>query len=228
MKKVLITLSAFAMIFSVLATNAVADSAAYGFRLSLVDWEEKSLFDERAKEDGVQFGPTIRYDFGDRGQYMVGLDASYGSIGKLDRSDFDLIFGYNISPSFRLFANLRYLWQDLDAGALEELDSDIKTTGLGAGVGLEGSVPLGYTGFFAFGSTRVAPMRMKTDVDDSDGTAVLWAYEGGLAYSMVMDTIVSDSTVFFAIGYRHQQLKGGDFDEKTTMPFAEIGFRQEF
>lgn len=228
MKKSLIMLSATAMIILAVAIKAHADSAAYGFRLSLVDWEEKSLFDERAKEDGVQFGPTIRYDFGDRGQYVAGLDAAYGSISKLARADFDLMLGYNISPSFRLTANLRYLWQELDKGALEKLDSDIKTIGIGAGVGLEGSVPLGYTGFFAFGSTRVAPMRMKTDVDDSDGTAVLWAYEGGLAYSMVMDTIVSDSTVFFAIGYRHQQLKGGDFDEKTTMPFAEIGFRQEF
>ncbi len=228
MKKTMMMLSATAIIFSVVATTTRADSAAYGFRLSFMDWEEKSLFDERAQEDGVQFGPTIRYDFGNRDQFVVGLDAAYGSIGKLDRADFELLVGFNIAPSFRLFANLRYLWQDLDQGALDELERDIKTTGIGAGIGLEGSVPLGYSGFFVFGSTRVAPMRMKTDVDDSDGTAVLWAYEGGLAYSMIMDTIVADSTVFFAIGYRHQQLKGGDFDEKTTMPFVEIGFRQEF
>jgi hypothetical protein len=226
-KRIITTIAASVFILGT-ASTVQAESASYGVRASFMEWQEKKLYDESIKEDGVQFGPTIRYNFGNAAQYTVGFDAGYGSIWDLDRADFDLMIGYDITPSFRLFADLRYLWQDLDARALDSLDSSAKTTGIGAGVGIEASIPLGYSGFFAFGSTRVAPMRMKTDVDDSDGTAVLWAYEGGLAYSMVMDTIVSDSSVFFAIGYRHQQLKDGDFDEKTTMPFVEVGFKQEF
>ncbi len=223
-----ITVSIIAGLFAVLAARTHADSVAYGVRLSQLNWQEKSLYEERIKEDGLMFGPTLRFNFGRQEQYVAGLDVGYAAMGDLDRADFDLLFGYNISPAIRLFADLRYLWQDLDQDASDTLDRDIKTTALGVGVGIEGSVPLGYSGFFVFGSMRVAPMRVKTDIDDADGTAVSWSYEAGVAYAWVLDTIAADSSVFIAAGYRHQQMKGGEFDERAQTPFAEFGFRQEF
>ena len=227
MKRMVIILGAAVVLLST-QTATQADSAAYGFRLSHLSWQEKSLYEETIKEDGAMFGPTLRFNFGPMEEYVLGFDAGYGSIGKLDRADFDLLFGYNIAPSIRIFANARYIWQDLDAGASETLESDIKTTAIGAGVGLEGSIPIGYSGFMAFGSMRVAPMRVKTDVPDSDGTAVSWAYEAGLAYAWPLDEVTSNSHLFLAVGYRHQQMKGGDFDERVQAPFLEFGFRQEF
>lgn len=228
MKKCLIMLSAIALVLSVVTTNGWADSASYGVRLSFLDWEETALFEERIDEDGLMFGPTLRFNFGSQEQYVLGFDAGYGSMGNLDRADVDLLFGYNIAPSIRVFADARYIWQDLDANASETLDQHIESTAIGLGVGLEGSVPLGYSGFFVFGNMRVAPMRMKSDVDDADATTVSWAYEAGLAYALLLDTIATDSSVFLAAGYRHQQTKGGEFDERVQSPFVEFGFRQEF
>jgi opacity protein-like surface antigen len=228
MKKHLILFSVLAVILASPASKAVADSTAAGFRISFMDWQEEGLFDEKIKEDGVMFGPTLRFNFGQQEQFVLGLDAGYGSLGKLDRADFDLLLGYNLAPSIRIFADLRYFWQELDESASESLDRSIKTTGIGPGVGLEGSVPLGFSSVFLFGSIRIAPMQVKTDVEDADGTAVSWSYEAGIAYAWMVNTVAADSSMFLAAGYRHQQMKGGDFDERIQSPFLEFGFRQEF
>ncbi len=204
--------------------SALAASASYGFRLSDVRWKEKGLIpDERVSADGVMFGPTFLFRLDEDDLWSVGLDGFYGSMDKLDRADIDLTLGYSISSLFTLFLDARYLDYDYDDG-----DVDFGTHGFGVGPGVGVSAPLGTSGMFIFANTRVIPMDLTTDVEDADGTAVLWAYEGGLAYGGALDIGVNDTSLYLALGYRHQQMKGGDFDERLQTPFVEVGIRQEF
>ncbi|MFH0909540.1 MAG: hypothetical protein V1929_12340 [bacterium] len=205
-----------------------AESASFGVRLSSTTWKERSLFGEEAqKAEGSMFGPTLLFRLGQDDPWGIGLDGAYGQLDNMDRADTDLSLVYNISPAFGVFADFKYLWYDYESDSADRGES-ISTTGIGLGLGVNVNAPLGSSGFFAFGSMRAVPMSMETDVPDADGTSLLWAYEGGFAYGTPLDLGASDSSIYFSLGYRQQQLKGGEFDETTRQPFAEIGFKQEF
>lgn len=213
-----------ALLLAVAAPWGRAETASYGLRLNVASWEENELFgDESPDASGVSIGPSLLFRFGEGDEWSAGFEGFYGSMSDLDRADLDLTLGYSISSLFGVFLDMRYFWYDIEKG-----DAEANNSGVGIGPGVQVSVPFGGSGLFFFANTRVIPMALSLDNSEADDSAVLWAYEGGLAIAIEPNTGVNDSNVYLALGYRHQQMKGSDIDEKMQMPFLEAGFKQEF
>lgn len=227
--KRLVTLSvAFAMAL-VFGQEASAGSASYGFRGGFLTWNEDTLLGDGArKADGLMFGPTFVFRFGDNDQWAAGIDGAYGALGNMDRADCDLTLTYQVSTMFGVFADMRYSWYNYDGSGDADLNAEVTTSGIGLGVGLCVNVPVGESGTFVFANTRIMSIEMSTDVPGADGTPTLWAYEGGAAYAWDFDNEARKGSLYVSAGYRYQQMKGGEFDETIQLPFVEAGFKQEF
>ena len=214
---------------ALVAPTARAESGAYGFRIYPLDWKEQKLFGENSvSEDITAFGPSFLFRFGGGDALAVGLDGYYGSGGDLDRAELEGRFIYSPSDAFDISLDLRHTRYDYTARSGER-KVEISTRGTGPGLGLHVQAPLGEFGFIAFGSTRGMAMSMSTDVQDvSDRWTFLWLYELGIAYAQRIEMGLPDTSFYLAAGYRHQQMRGGDFDETVQMPFVEFGVRQQF
>lgn len=210
------------------AIPSIAESGAYGFRVYNLDWEENGIYDSDVSEDGVAFGPSFLFRLGEGNEYGLGFDGLYMDADKLERAEMDGRLLYTVSEIFDVSLELRHTWYDVtvDDGKGSRV---VGNNGTGLGLGVHFQVPLGESGIFAFGSTRGLAMNMSTDEPDrDDGSTFLWLYEVGIAFARPVEFGVSESSIYFAAGLRHQQNRGGDFDETAEMPFLEAGLRQEF
>lgn len=226
------TLRAWFCLFAAIAIgplSALAESGAYGFRLYQVDWKEKKLYgEEPVSEDGVAFGPSFLFRLGGGDNLGLGLDGYYLSAGDLERSEIDGRLLYTLSEVFDVSLELRHTRNDVTFGSGGN-SREVGTRGTGPGAGLHFQAPLGDSGLIAFGTTRGYAMSMSTDVEEVDDRwTFLWLYEFGLAFASRIELGVADSSIYVAAGYRHQQNRGGEFDETVEMPFLEFGLRQEF
>jgi len=227
MKKVslLIMVALFSLI---LCETGLADSGSLGIKLAPVQWREKDLFGSTQKASGMMYGPSVMFRFGDKERWSIGLEGLYGEFEDLSRADIDAMVMYNISPLFGVFVNFKYSWYEFDGTDDPTIGAEVETSGFGGGVGINFEAPLGRSPFFVFANTRIVPMKMKTDVADSDGWALLWSMEGGLAAAFDLGLEHYDISFYSALGYRYRIMRNSDFDESVSIPFVEAGFKQEF
>ncbi|MBA4386639.1 MAG: hypothetical protein C0404_01590 [Verrucomicrobia bacterium] len=222
MKKIYLSM---AVLMFVSIQACLAGSASYGFRVSSVTWKESEIFtDPSAKASGAMFGPSLLFKFPATDSLSLGIDGLYGALDNADRSDWDVTLSYQLAPYFTVFGEFKYLWYEYEVD--KDRKSATKAPGGGLGVGL--NVPLVPNGVILFANTRVLTMSVSSDEAGKGGNALMWAYEAGLALPLEFDSGAKDSNFYLAAGFRYQQMKGDNVDERAQMPFAEIGFRQEF
>lgn len=208
--------------------TVMAESASFGFRLHDMRWQEKKLYNERVRADGIMFGPEFMYRFGHDQEWAIGAEGLYGSFSGQDHVNLDAHVRYMLTPQVDLLAGVIYKWHDVGASDKTDPNRDLDTSALGGNIGLDMNAPLGHSGFFLFASSRIGPVRMRTDIPDSNTTAWLWRYEGGIAFATHPDAIDANMSLYVAAGYRHEQIKGGDFDQREQAPFISVGVRQSF
>ena len=210
----------FAMCWLPLAASA--ETASYGVRAAHWSWEENKLYGDKVEADGMAFGPTLLFRLDRAEQWSLGLDGLYGALDDMDRADASATLGYAVSSMFVVFADLRYQWFEADPDDAEEFDG----SAFGPGLGVAINAPFGESGFHLFSSARISPMFLDYPEDAPDNAAQ-WCYEGGLAYAVPVGEM-ERGNVYFSLGYRYQQMRGSDLDERVGSPFLEAGFRQMF
>ena len=217
-----------ALLLGLMAEGAMAETASGGLKIGPAFWKERSLYNDSKKDDsGMMMGPAFLLRLGRDNDWSLSGEALYGTFGDLDRADVDVMFGYEFSSMFTFFACFKYAWHDFGPSNDPDVPERVTTTGVGGGLGATAKAPLGDTGFLVFLTAKVMPMRMETDVPDADTTAWMWSYDGGIGYGRDLRTL-SGGSVYGMLGYRHQQLRGGEFNETLQMPFIEAGFKQVF
>lgn len=207
-----------------LAPAAMAETASYGIRLTHWSWQENTLYGDKVETDGMAFGPTLLFRLDRAERWSLGLDGAYGVLDEMDRADVAATLGYAISSMFTVYADLR--WQWFEAEELEGAE-DADGTAAGPGLGVAFNVPFGESGLHLFSSARVSPMFLDYSAEAAPDNAVQWHYDLGLGYGVTVGQM-ERGNVYCALGYRYQQMRGSDLDERVGAPFFEAGFRQMF
>ena len=202
---------------------AQAETASYGVRLTHWSWKESKLYGDEVKSSGMAFGPTLLFRIDPSERWSIGLDGLYGMLDDVDRADVNATLGYAVSSMFTVFADLRYQWFDSELEETGEVDG----TAVGPGLGAAFNAPLGESGFHLFSSVRVSPMFLDYPGEEAPDNAVQWCYEGGLGYAIPVGEM-ERGNMYLSLGYRYQQMRASDLDERVGAPFFEMGFRQMF
>ena len=163
------------------------------------------------------FGDLDAYDSaGEKGS----LNANYNKF-TLDLTNVRADVCYRIIPHFLVFINYHY--RKYEFGSTERDPSDIfdiaEDEMYGGGLGVKGSVPLGQSGVFAYGSGEFMPYA-EFLMDGSDAWGI--NLKGGLGYSIDGGDWMP-MALTATLGYYHHKLESsGYFDEQTDGASADV------
>ena len=235
MKKILVVLACVALLtFSIamaqepVKTIVTVGGSYWNAQYTLQDEDGKELYDFGT---GNLFGPYLslshgKWNFG-ASMYFGKFPVEETGLSDMSRNDLNFSLGYRVHPNINIFGGVKYLTWTMELegmnyyGNAYTVKNTAKTPMFGAGVG--GTVPLGTSGLYAFGSVAylVGNITTESDVSGLD-------YDVNLSDGSSEDTSAQLVALNLGLGYRFASGLGINLGYRADLYTESTDYKDEF